>query len=655
MTTEVFDPLRIGSVEIPNRIALAPVKTAFGPIVGLATDRHTAYYRRRAEGGAGLIIVEPLYVTAAGKEHPKQLGIDTDDKVPGLSRIVEAVHAAGAGAFAHLNHAGRAANPKASGLRPEAPSPVICPSTGATPEEMEPARIEKVVEEFREAARRAREAGFDGVEIQFGLGYLIAQFLSARTNLRRDAYGGDFRNRLAFGQSVLTAVREGVGPDVAVTARISAKEQVVGGLDLADALSLSADLEERGIDAIHVVTGAACDSPAWYYQHMSVPRGENARLAGRVRDRVRVPVLVAGRMGSPGAIRSALRDGLADAVALGRPLVADPDLPRKMREGRESEIRECGSCLQACLSGVKRGKGLECIVNPEVGRVGDPLPPAGEQKSVLIVGGGPAGLTAAITARRRGFEKVRLLERSPRLGGQFALSFLSPGKESLEKPFSSLVREAVASGAEILTGREATADEIAKMQPDEVILATGSRPSVPRIEGLSDPLTGEEVLMGTREVGRRVLVLGGGLVGIEVAEFLGWQSRRVVVVEALGEVARDMEPVARKLSLGRLAALGVEVLTSTTLARIEDGEAHVVRSGNERSLGRFDSFVVAVGVRPRDHLKEELEERGLSVRVIGDALHPGQAVDAVLAGYESVAEIGEASAESPTGGTEDTR
>jgi len=308
-----------------------------------------------------------------------------------------------------------------------------------------------------------------------------------------------------------------------------------------------------------------------------------------------------------------------------------------MREGRESDIRECGACLQGCLALVKAGRGLGCIVNPEVGREAEPLAPAREPKSIVIVGGGPAGLTAAITARRRGFEDVRLLESRPSLGGQFALSFLSPGKEAIERPFRSLVREANESGAEILTGHAATAEEIAALEPDEVILATGARPIMPRIDGLTDPVPGEDVLTGERESGPRVLVLGGGLVGIEVAEWLAERGRDVVVVEALSEVARDMEPVARKLTMKRLRGMSVTVLTSTTLERIADGEAFVSSEGEGRSIGSFDTAVVAVGVRPADALKNELEGRGIPVHVVGDAARPGQVVDAVQAGYEAAA------------------
>ena len=364
---KVFETVRVGPVELPNRLALAPVKTAFGETDGLATDRHVAYYRRRAQGGVGLIILEPLFVDPMGREHPRQLGAGTDEGIPGLRQIVEAVHAEGSLIFAHLNHAGRAANPKVIGGSPEAPSAVQCPTSGATPEPMSTARIRQVLGAYAEAARRAREAGFDGVELQLGLGYLPAQFLSLRTNTRKDDWGGEV-GRWRFMEEVVMAVRGAIGPELALTARISADEKVDGGLGIDDALELGRRLGNAGVDALHVVTGSACDSPPWYYQHMALPEGVNEVLASKIRQAVQVPVMVAGRLGEPDRLRTVIDDGLADIVALGRPLLADPDLPLKMREGCEDEIMGCGACLQGCLAKVKAGGPVSCLINPELGR-----------------------------------------------------------------------------------------------------------------------------------------------------------------------------------------------------------------------------------------------------------------------------------------------
>jgi 2,4-dienoyl-CoA reductase-like NADH-dependent reductase (Old Yellow Enzyme family)/thioredoxin reductase len=638
LSNATFTPLAVGPVELPNRIAMAPIKTALGGTDSCASGRHVAYYRRRAAGGAGLIIVEPLYVDRRGREHPKQLGADRDAAIVGLRDVVAAVHEHESLVFAHLNHAGRAANPRAIGGAPEAPSAVPCPSTGATPVPMTGERVREVVRAYAEAAHRVAESAFDGVEIQLGLGYLPAQFLSPRTNQREDEYGPHGEARFRFAHDVVEAVRRSLGSRMALTARLSAEEKVEGGLKLEDALELARRVEDWGVDGLHVVVGAACDSPAWYYQHMALPEGGNEELAASIRAAVSIPVMVAGRLGDPQRIRSVLEEGGIDAVALGRPLLADPDLPRKMAQGRDDEIMACGSCLQGCLASVKRGGPIGCIVNPEVGHEAERVPSAtafGER--VVVVGGGPAGMEAALTARRLGYEVV-LLERDGRLGGQFALAPTTPGKRAMERPLRSLIQAVENAGIDVRTGFDATARAIEELDPDRVIVATGSRPIIPPIPGLDDPLTAAEVLTGRRRPGPRVLILGGGLVGIEIAELLAGRDHEVVVVELLAEIARDMETVTRKMTLQRLQKLPVTIHTSTRLARLEDGEAIVVAEGSRAgvSLGSFDSVIVAVGHRSDDRLSAGLERVGLDVTVVGDAMRPGQIIDATRAGYDAL-------------------
>ncbi len=624
---------RLGELVVRNRLLLAPVKTGYGNTDGEVMLRHLAYYHRRSEGGVGAVISEPIFVLPRGKEHPKQLGAHRDENVSGLEKLVEAIHVGGAAAIAHINHAGRAANPKAAQAVPVAPSPIPCPTTGATPEELTREGIEEILVAYREAARRVVEAGFDAIELQFGLGYLVAQFWSPRTNLREDEWGGDEAGRQKFARELLKAVREGAGRKTPLLVRLSATEQVAGGLELRDAEAMLAFLENQRVHGVHVVSGSACDSPPWYYQHMALPGGRNMGWAAELKQKTALPVIVAGRMGDPEDIHMAFDGAGLDGVALGRPLVADPDLPAKLLAGEDERVVRCGYCLQGCLLKVKAGEGLTCNVNPEAGREWQQQAEANPPKRIVVIGGGPAGMELALRSARRGHDVI-LLERSDQLGGQANLAGLAPGKEAMVPSFAHYPRALAEAGVEVRLNTAADRQTVETLQPDEVVLATGSRPVELEIPGLAHPLTGEEVQTGAKAVGRRVLVVGGGLVGLETADFLGERGHEVVVVELLDELARDMDPISRKLTLKRLAGMEVRLLTGTRLKQVREGRAIAERVGVEEDLGVFDSVVVAVGARPVNELAEHLQGGPYNLHTIGDAAGPGQIVDATAQAWE---------------------
>jgi len=634
---ETFSNLKIGSVQIPNRLIMAPLKTGLGSPSGEANEKHLAFYQRRAEGGTGAITLEPLYVDLRGREHPLQLGLTADSYIPGLKAITDVIHMNGSVAIAHLNHAGRAANPQASGSPPEAPSPVMCPARGNVPEEMSAERIKVVVCQFGEAARRAREAGFDIVELQFGLGYLVAQFFSPHTNLRKDEYAAKGDGRYRFADQILDSVREKAGEDFPIMARISATEIIEDGLNIHDAIELTHFLEERRVNALHVVSGSACDSGPWYFQHMRLPLGKNLKWAAEIKEKTSLPVIVAGRMGMPDLIRQVLEEEMVDAVALGRPLVAQPDFAIKMKEGRDDEIIQCGACLQGCLARLKSGHEIGCLINPEAGREYQRIAQPERSKKVVVVGGGPAGMQAALTASSRG-HKVVLFDRK-KLGGQIHLAYVPPGKEMMEKPLMGLVNKVKKSPIELHIPRKATVDLIAEENPDVVMLASGAKPVLPAIPGLQNVLFAEDVLTGKSIPGKRVLIIGGGMVGVELAEYLASRKHEVTIVEILDQLAGDMEPLTRKLTLKMIDAMGVKIFTRTNISWFEENKAYVMEKEGDVYLGEFDSVIAAMGMRSTIELEAELRERGFDVRVIGDARRPGQIFDAVRDGYDAAISI----------------
>jgi NADPH-dependent 2,4-dienoyl-CoA reductase/sulfur reductase-like enzyme len=369
---------------------------------------------------------------------------------------------------------------------------------------------------------------------------------------------------------------------------------------------------------------------------MRLPLGKNLQWAGVIKNEVDLPVIAAGRLGDPADIRHAIDNQLVDAVALGRPLIADPDLPNKMKEGRDEQVLQCGACLQGCLVKVKAGEGLACIVNPEVGHEAEKIRNSRAKLKIVVVGGGPGGMQAALTARQRGHEVVLFDEHE--LGGQFNLSYLPPGKEMMKRPLDSMIRRVRSASIELRTNRKASPQDILTENPDTVILATGAVPIIPSIPGLEVPITGKEILTGRKEAGQRVLIVGGGMVGLETAEFLAKKGHVVTVVELLAEVARDMMPLTRTLTVKELERLGVRILTKTTLTRCDGNKAYIQNGDGEEELGEFDSVIVAAGTRSVNHLEAALSDKNVPVIVIGDARKPRQIFDAVTEGFRAALE-----------------
>ncbi len=629
---------RIGNLTLSNRFIMAPVKTGYGTLKGNVTEQHLRYYRRRAEGGVSMIICEPFFIHPNGKELPTQIGIHEDAMLPGLQSLVNEVHNAGSKIAAHINHAGRAANPKLAGDQLMAPSAIPCPTHGKSPREMTETDITESISWFAAAVGRAQQAGFDAVEIQFGLGYLIHQFFSPATNKRTDNWGGSQENRLRYAKEVLTAIRNKVGKDFPLIARISGSEFSAGGTDAEDAVTLVQLLEANKINALHVVNGSACDSPPVYYQFFALPEELNQKSAAAIKAHTTLPVITTGRNGDPQAIRALLDNGQVDFIGMGRPLVADPDLPKKMLANEDETITRCGYCLQGCLLNVKALNGLKCVVNPDVGlEYSRPLTKTETPQHVVVIGGGPAGIKAAITADARG-HKVDLYEKQAHLGGQFAISFLAPAKLGMKILHEDMLNHLEQSSVTVHLNQEMDAEAVGKLHPDTVILSSGARPNIIPFKGLesSDYVNGFDVYYRNDWANiKKAVVIGGGLIGMEAAEFIAEKDIPVTVIEILPQVAGDMEMISRKLLMQRIAKMDVSILTETEVQEIKGKAIRYKKDGKEATLDNADLLVIATGTKPVNDLEAPLRAAGLRVLTAGDMVQPAKIYEAIHTGYEA--------------------
>jgi 2,4-dienoyl-CoA reductase-like NADH-dependent reductase (Old Yellow Enzyme family)/thioredoxin reductase len=627
----LFEPYSLGPLNLANRFVFPPIKLGYGNPDGKVTDRQLRFYRQIAEDGPAVVILEPVSVTPDGKEHPKQLCVHLTESVSEIRKIVDAIHAEGRLACLHLNHAGAAANPKVTGGRPRAPSAITCPTSGEGSEPLSEGEIKRIVEGYESAAQKSAEAGFDLIEIQAGHGYLVSQFLNGKTNQRKDRYGED---RLLFAQEVLSIVRRGA-PNVPFIVRVSGNEMSPEfGIAREDLLPLLKLAEENGAGAIHVGMGSSCFSPPWYFHHGSLPEKPQMDALSWLREHTSLPLIAAGRMGRKKKVKEVMEKGLADLVALGRPLIADPGLIGKWREGKEGRVVHCGYCLQGCLHRLKGGEPLGCNLNPEVGV--PPLEKTAVPLKVLVVGGGPAGMSATLYMTRRG-HRVALVEKNDRLGGQFSLAWRVPGKETMRDGLIGLRRAVEACGATILLKNTAYMETIKRIMPDLVVWSTGALPKTPEIPGLGGQyaFTALEFLNGVKELrGPRVLVIGAGRVGLEVAERLGKEGYQVVATKRTDPIGGMMEMITRKLVLKRIGQLAnVTLMPHTTVKAFADGVVEVEQDDVMMSIEPFQTIILAAGMVSASEPGEEIRNSVPEIETIGDAREVRDIYTSVHAGY----------------------
>ncbi len=625
-------------MELPNRAVMPPMGTNLGNADGTVSEANLAYLKRRARGGPGLIITEISAVHPSGVAINSELGAYDNRFIPGLKKLADVAHAAGCKVALQLHHAGRESLYLLKEGKAIAPSPIRSLVFGLTPREITRGEIQEIIAAFGAAAFRAREAGFDAVEVHGAHGYLLTQFLSAHSNQREDEYGGNLSNRSRFMIEILQEVRRRVGSDFPISLRISAEECIKGGYSVEDMQSILPNLVRAGADLIHASLGThgspggITSAPAEYEP------GFNAWRAKKVKEVVDVPVIAVGRFSDLTLADEVIGRGEADLIAFGRQFLADPDFLVKTREGRPQEIRKCIACNQGCIERLILGEGkIRCAINPETGQETIyPQGPAAVPRKVWVVGAGPAGLTAAYEAARLGHQ-VTLFEKEKNLGGQLLFACVPPFKSIYGEWIFWLASQVKKIGATILTGTQVTDRMIEEGNPDVVILAMGGEKIIPAIEGIELLLVGDawQILSGEVAPKSHAVVVGGGLIGMETADFLSQKGTQVTLVEAL-----KRSPVLKITSHGymlhtRLRDKNCKLLFNTVVKRIAEGSVTILSGGEEQTLSPVDQVIIAVGLKPRDDWQQILQTRGIRHLAIGDACQPRRIIEATEEGAKA--------------------
>lgn len=641
----LMEPGQIGNMTVKNRIASAPMITGYATRDGMVTERMLRFYAEKARGGMGLIIVEYSYIDqGASKSAHSQLGAYDDECIVGLAQLAERIQENGAKACLQIEHCGRQ---KFIGTFPMvAPSRVpweaLLQMGAVIPTELSIEEIRHIIESFGDAARRTMQAGFDMVEIHGAHGYLITNFLSPHTNRRTDMYGGSLKERMRFGLEVAENVRKKVGPNYPVCVRLSGTEYIEDGVMIEDTIAFAKALENIGVNVIHVSGGNH------HTMHCQVvpsnqPLAFNTWAAEAVKKEVKIPVIASGSITSPELAESILRGGKGDFVSLGRPLLADPYFAKKAEQGKPEEIRQCIRCNQGCLQkGIMSGKSLMCSLNVAIGREDrfarlqyDENDPAPESKNVFVVGGGPGGMEAARVAALRG-HKVTLFEKRDKLGGALLEASVPEFKQDLKSLVNYLSGQLKRLNVPVHLNTEITAGQILEKAPDAVILAAGGKPSMPDIPGIDSDkcVDGLEVYRG-KEVGDTVAVIGGGMLGSELALHLAAKGKKVILTTRQQQIAYDMETAHLIVFMDRLLNSGVQVLTGKMVSQItSDGVVllDLVRLG-ERMEIKTDTVIILGGFQPDQNLSEQLSGNGLKVIPVGDCVRPRGIHEAIYEGH----------------------
>ena len=639
-------PGKIGKLSIKNRISLSPMEKNWGDRHGNPSQAFIDYLVERAKGGVGMMNIEATYVDARGRGNLFQLGLWDDSNIAWHKRLNDAVHEFGTRTSAELNHGGRNSATARTGLQPVAPTSIPNEIVGSwIPKELNVAEIAEIIEKFAQGARRAIAAGYDMITIHGAHGYLITSFLSPKHNLRTDEYGGgvipggNAEGRWRFPREVYKAIRREVGPNVPIGFRISASENIDGGLTEEQSANFIRYMETLDLDFVDVSTGIY-ENIETLIQPMDFRQGCLLPLARAMRQKVKIPVIAAGRINQIQIAEQALANGDADFVHMGRAFHADPEILAKTLRGNEEDIVGCIACNKCCAVLFVNQRSV-CTVNPAAGRErAMKLVKADKPRRVMVVGGGLAGMEAAAVAAQRG-HSVTLYEKTDALGGIIKVLSMSKNRHGWKRAADDRIRMLSKSGAKSVKGKEITLEDIEREMPNVLILATGTKPFIPRwIPGITEDIVTnyDEIVQGGVDVGVNVVVFGGQGIALATAEYLAEKGADVTVINPSGELAADVEYMAQKVLLARIEAnRQISVRLNTSLEAIGKNSVTVQSKGDAEEIRDVDQVVFAWERDMERTLFEELsggwaESLGIELHVIGDAAWPREPYDAVLEG-----------------------
>ena len=649
---KIFSPLQLGRTTLKNRIAMAPMSMHYEATNGTVPKQLADIFVRRAEGGAGYVVIDAVTVDHKYWYIGKTTALDKDSLVPQFAAFAKRVSDAGSTLFPQLIHPGPESICALEGITPLGPS-VNTNANGAVSRPITIDEIHKVVKQYGQAARRAEEAGCGGIALHVAHAYMLpGAFLSPLRNKRMDEYGGCIDNRARLILEIIEECRRNISPDFPIVLRVSGSEREPGGNSLDEMLYLAPKFEAAGVDMLEVSGGVQYEGLQNILPSHSQKIGMNVYEASEIKKVVNIPVFVVGKINDVRYAADLVERGLVDGVSMGRPLLADPDLPKKAYENRFDDITPCGSCGGRCITPEDPHHPVcKCHINPLVGHEYDyPFNPTDKPKKVLVIGAGPGGMYTAVTAAERGHD-VTVWEKSKQIGGQLNLAVVSPGKQEMCKWLTHLNYRAKKAGVKFEFKKEATVENVKEFAPDAVVVATGATPLIPTfIKGVGDypVITTHDILSRKVTIPKgTVCILGGGEVACETAEMLMADARpnsfattgsigdvEVTLVEMQPQLMTGVCLPNRNIALASLRREGVKSYINSKVLEVTEHEVKIQhKDGTEEWLKGFDYIVLGLGSRKYDPLSEELKAFVPEVHVIGDAIKPGQSSDAMHQGF----------------------